>query len=74
MQKLKATYSNQCSKLYAKVKFFIKDDRGEGGGAPGWVIGVFVGAILLIGVFAIFKDQIEPFVKENIFGRVKQIN
>ncbi|BFH18339.1 hypothetical protein J6TS7_32550 [Paenibacillus dendritiformis] len=74
MTKLKAMFSNQCSKLFVKAQQFIRDDRGEGGGAPGWAIGVFVGALLLIGLYIIFREQLETFVKENIFGRVKQLN
>lgn len=73
MQQLKASFNNQCSKFYAKVQQFIRTDRGEGD-APKWVVGVFFSLVLMIFVYLLFKDQIEVFVKDKIFGKMNSLS
>lgn len=59
-------------KAWMKVNQFVRDQKGEGG-AVNWVVMVFVGLVLAIGVYAMFKDQIDTFVKNQIFGRMNQL-
>lgn len=76
MKNLKGTKSffNQVSqKFYSKLQTFNRDQQGEGG-PVGWVIGVFVALVLFIGVYALFKTQIDTFVTTQIFGRMNQLN
>ena len=63
---------NVMTRTYVKATQFLNDQKGEGG-AVNWVVMVFVGVVLAIGVYALFKDQINTFVTDNIFGRMDQL-
>lgn len=59
-------------KLYAKVQSFCSSERGEGN-AVQWVIGTFVGLLLMIVVYKLFQTQINTFVSNVIFKRMSDM-
>lgn len=69
--KLVKSFSNGCAKMYTKLQSFNRDERGD---AMGWVMGIFFSLLLLIVVYALFKEQINTFVTEKIFGKMNNLN
>ncbi|MNW32165.1 hypothetical protein D3C74_91010 [compost metagenome] len=55
------------TKAWMKCNQFWNDQRGD---AVGWVVGIFITVVLFIVVYAMFKPQIEEFIKTQIFGRM----
>lgn len=62
-------YDRACQKIHHNLKGFVSNQSGAAeGGTPGWVLGLFVGAVLLIIVFAIFKEKLPGFI-DGIFSK-----
>lgn len=71
---LKDKYNRACQKMYGRYRSFVLDQTGGGAGdSPNWVFSVFVGVLLLIVVFVVFKDMLPGFIKDTIFGKVKNL-
>lgn len=54
----------------AKWNQFTREERGD---AAGWAIGLFVSAVLLIGVYVLFKEQLASLIA-SIFSKITAIN
>jgi hypothetical protein len=60
-------------KTNQKLQRFLKEERGEGG-PVGNVVGIFITVLLLIGLYILFKEQIDTFVKTMIFGKLNNLS
>ena len=58
-------------KAYTKLQRFYKEERGD---AVGWVIGIFITVLLFIGLYIAFKEQLDTFVKNMIFGKMNNLS
>lgn len=57
--------------MLSRSRSFVNSERGD---AVNWVVTIFIGLMLMIGVYLLFKGQIDSFVKESIFGKMNQLN
>lgn len=58
-------------KAYSKLQRFYKEERGD---AVGWVMGIFITVLLLIGLYILFKEQLDTFVRNLIFGKMNSLS
>lgn len=72
MKKFKNWMTEKHVQVTTKINHFLNDQKGEGG-PVNWVVMVFIGLVLAIGVYILFKGQIDSFVKQQIFGRMNQL-
>jgi len=69
-----STFANAGQKVYTKLSYFATDQRGEGGGkAAVGVFSIFTAVVIIIILFAVFKEQLPAFVENKIFGKMNSI-
>lgn len=56
-----------------KLKRFLEEERGEGGPVSG-VAGIFITVLLLIFLYILFKEEMDSFVKNMIFGKMNNLS
>lgn len=56
-----------------KLQRFLKEERGEGGPVSG-VAGIFIVVLLLLFLYGIFKQELDPFIKNMIFGKMNNLS
>ncbi|MBA9086494.1 hypothetical protein FHR92_002972 [Fontibacillus solani] len=61
-------------KIMQRTNQFVTSERGAGGDPVSWIFGIFIVALLLIGLYMIFKEQLDTFVKNMIFGKMNNLN
>ncbi|GGG06222.1 hypothetical protein GCM10010912_58550 [Paenibacillus albidus] len=57
--------------FYTRMERFRKEERGD---AMSWVISILIMLLLFIGVYILFKAQIDTFVKDKIFGKMNSLD
>ncbi|MNW44033.1 hypothetical protein D3C74_212470 [compost metagenome] len=60
-------------KVMQRTNQFATSERGAGD-PVGWVISIAIVVLLLIGLYILFKDQLDAFVKNMIFGKMNNLN
>ncbi|WP_338709187.1 hypothetical protein [Paenibacillus amylolyticus] len=61
-------------KMYQKGRAFLADRRGGAGDTPNYVFNVFIGLLLAIAVYLLFKEQINTFITNTIFGKMNTLS
>jgi len=56
--------------VYSWMDRFRKEERGD---AAGWVFGVFISLLLLVGVYTLFKEQLNTFITTKIMGKMNTL-
>lgn len=57
--------------VYSRLERFRKSERGD---AMGWVMGTFFVLLLLIVVYGLFREQVNTFVVQKIFGKMNSMD
>lgn len=71
---MKNGYDHMCFTAYNRMNSFIRNQKGGPDDSAGVVFKIFVGILLLVGVYILLKDLIDNFVKEKIFGKMNSLD
>ncbi|MGG3278957.1 hypothetical protein [Paenibacillus solani] len=71
---MREKYDQTCLQVHSKINAFILNQRGGAdGGTPGWVFGLCIAVLLLIGVYVIFKEKLPGFI-DSIFNKFTNLD
>lgn len=70
-KRIENSFNKACVKVHGRLELFRKDERGLG--AFEIVVGCLVIVLLMFGLYKVFKEELDSFVKDVIMSKLKNL-